>query len=529
MHTDLITLITLLSPAAFAVTAVISWFQPGLRPHMVSKMAMGSSFIAIISAAISVFFVYQYGLMQSSLIGINELGLSLRFDSLSIVMFSMIAIIGLVVIKFSLNYLDGDERQGRFIGRLAATITSVQLLVLAGNLGLLLISWVLTSISLHRLLLFYADRTGAVIAAKKKFIAARLADVCLLLSVSILYVQFGTGNLEVIFKEVEIILTSGNIPNTIEAAALLLAFAALLKSAQFPTHGWLIEVMETPTPVSALLHAGLLNAGPFLIIRMAFVMEASTYASILILLIGGFTALLASVAFLTQTSIKTALGYSSVAHMGFSLTVCGLGAYPVAMLHLVAHSFYKAHAFLSSGSIIDVFRGSKGKQLKRTGSPLKIGLGIVLAIGFFVGVANVWGIDPLKELPLLFIGGIIVMGLASLFTSALDSIGGIALFLRATALATLVATAFFTLESGASRLLAAQLPEMSKLNSVEIILMVVLLLAFGAVAFVQMLAPVLKNKLAFRALAVHLRNGFYANAVFDRMIGALRINSLKRF
>ncbi len=101
-------------------------------------MAMGSALVAIITAAISAFFVYHNGLIQSSMIGINELGLSLRIDSLSIVMFSMIAIIGLVVVKFSLNYLDGDERHGRFIGRLAATITSVQLLVLAGNLGLLL-------------------------------------------------------------------------------------------------------------------------------------------------------------------------------------------------------------------------------------------------------------------------------------------------------------------------------------------------------------------------------------------------------
>lgn len=527
MYLEFITSIILLSPIGFAATAIISWFQSGLRPHVVNKMAMGSALVAIITAAISAFFVYHNGLIQSSMIGINELGLSLRIDSLSIVMFSMIAIIGFVVVKFSLNYLDGDERHGRFIGRLAATITSVQLLVLAGNLGLLFISWVLTSISLHRLLLFYADRPGAIVAARKKFIAARLADVCLLLAVSFLYLQFGTGNLEIIFQEIKFSFSSLNTPNNIEAVALLLAFVALLKSAQFPTHGWLIEVMETPTPVSALLHAGLLNAGPFLLIRMAFVMEASTYASIFILLIGGFTALFASVAFLTQTSIKTALGYSSVAHMGFSLMMCGLGAYPVAMLHLVAHSFYKAHAFLSSGSIIDVFRGYKVKQVKRTGNPLKIALGIVLAIGLFAGFATVWGVDPLKELPLLFIGGIIVMGLSSLFIAALDSKVSIALFLRASVLAILVALAFFTLESTASHLFATQLPEASILNSVQVILMAVLLLAFGAVVFVQMLAPVLKTKLTYSALAVHLRNGFYANAMFDRIIGALRINHLK--
>ncbi len=528
MYLPYISLIPLLATVALIATSIASWFQPGLRPRLVKSMAVTSILISILSAAVSGFFLSRYGLLESPFAGINDLGFSLRLDPLSLVMFSMISVIGFVVVKFSLNYLDGDANQGRFIGRLAATITSVQLLVLSGNLGLLLISWMMTSISLHRLLVFYSDRPAAIVAARKKFIVARLADACLLGSVLILYRQFGTGNLEIIFTKIKPMLASGEIPASLEFAALFLAFAALLKSAQFPSHGWLIDVMETPTPVSALLHAGLLNAGPFLLIRMAYVVEASTYAPLLIIALGGFTALFASAAFLTQTSIKTALGYSSVAHMGFSLFVCAAGAYPVAMLHLVAHSFYKAHAFLSSGSVIDVMRASKIKQVKRTGSGIKIMTGIAIAIILFTAIALALGVDPTNDLALLLIGGVIVMGLSTLFTSALDTpgINGV-LLLRTSLLAGIVTVSFFTLEAGAKYLLTSQVPALSKINAVEIIFMGVFLLAFATVTFIQIQAPALASKPYYRSLSIHLKNGFYANALFDRMIGSLHIHNTR--
>lgn len=520
-------LLAVLAPLVFIATAIVSWFQPGLRPKLVKKMGMASTLLGMIVAAISCYFVVQHGLIETPLIGFNGLGLSLRLDAVSVTMLSMIAILGFIVMRFSLNYMDGDMRQGRFIGRLAATIAAVELLVLSGNLVLLMIAWILASVSLHRLLVFYHDRPGAIIAARKKYILARLGDACLLGAVLLLYLQFGTGNLEVIFQELKSSISSGMIQGSVEGAAILLALAALLKSAQFPTHGWLIEVMETPTPVSALLHAGLLNAGPFLIIRMAFVMEASSYATILLMTIGGFTALFASVAFLTQTSIKTALGYSSIAHMGFSLMVCGMGVYPAAMLHLVAHSFYKAHAFLSSGSVIDIIRSSKIKTAKRIGAPLRIALGIVLAAGVYAGFAFVWGIDPVEEFALLAIGGIIVMGMSRLFTSAIDSNGSMALVLRATVLSILVATAFFALESGTHHLLATQIPELRQFSLTEMIIISTILFTFGVAVFLQIVAPALSSKPFYRAMAVHLKNGFYANAVFDRMVGAFKVHTPK--
>jgi NAD(P)H-quinone oxidoreductase subunit 5 len=521
MNQTLLSIIALASPAVFLATALFSWFERGLRPSRVKRMAVASTWISIITAAISGFFVFNYGMLETALIGVGGLGISLRLDSISILMFSMIAIIGLIVVRYSLNYLDGDDRQGAFIGRLAATIASVQLFVLSGNLGILFLSWVLTSMSLHRLLIFYKERPGAVVAARKKFIVARLGDACLLAVVLLLYNQFETGNLEVIFTALKNAIAIGQTPEGIELAAVLLAAAALLKSAQFPLHGWLIEVMETPTPVSALLHAGLLNAGPFLIIRMAYVMEVSTYASAVLIVLGGFTALFASVVFLTQTSVKTALAYSSIAHMGFSLMTCGFGAYAASMLHLVAHSFYKAHAFLSSGSVIDTIRSSKVTAAKRIGSPVRIGLGILLGMGLYTSFAILWGIDLVKEGSLLVIGAIIALGLSRLFTSALDSNGGPKLILRASLLSLLVTVLFFTLESGMHQLLSGHVPELANPGILETILMGGLLLIFGVAVFIQIVAPVISATPFSKAWAIHLRNGLYMNTVFDRTVRSL--------
>ncbi|SIO02599.1 proton-conducting transporter transmembrane domain-containing protein [Algoriphagus halophilus] len=521
MLQNLLTSLTLVSPVVFILTAIVSWFQPGIRPFFLKKLATAASIISISIAALSGFFVAKYSLLESPFYGIADLGFSIRLDSLSVIMLNMIALLGFIVIRFSLNYLDGDSRHGTFIGRLAAAIASVQLLVLSGNLGILFIAWVLTSMSLHRLLVFYKERPGAIIAARKKFIVARLGDVSLLASVILLYSKFGTGNLEVLFQTIKTNLATGISMPGIELVAVLLALAAILKSAQFPTHGWLIEVMETPTPVSALLHAGLLNAGPFLIIRMAFVMDASTYASGILIGIGGFTALFASVVFLTQTSVKTALGYSSVAHMGFSLMTCGLGVYPAAMLHLVSHSFYKAHSFLSSGSVIEVIRASNVINSKRIGSPIRILMGALLALGLYSGFAMLWGIDPEKELSLLAIGGIIILGLTRLFTSALDSNGGKKLILKAIALSILVTLSFFTLESGAHFLLSSQVPELTQPNLFESILLGIMLMAFGITVFIQIITPTLSSNPTYLALAVHIRNGLYINTIFDRMVRSL--------
>ncbi|SHM64021.1 NAD(P)H-quinone oxidoreductase subunit 5 [Cyclobacterium lianum] len=527
MTENSLSFIALLSPLVFVATAVASWFQGGSKPRQILVLSKTASTISLLIVVLCCIFIIRHGSVSFSFWEMYGIGFGIRLDAISLAMSAMISLLGFVIIRFSTNYLDGDPKQGAFIGKLAATLASVQLLVLSGNLGLLFLSWVLTSISLHRLLVFYPERPGAQIAAKKKFILARFGDAALLLAIVLLYQLFGTGDLKVIFSS----LNSGAaLPGAawkLEISALLLALAAVLKSAQFPTHGWLIEVMETPTPVSALLHAGLLNAGPFLIIRMAYVMEAGEIAPLFLLLVGGITALFASVAYLTQTAIKTALGYSSVGHMGFSLMVCGLGVYPAAMLHLVAHSFYKAHAFLSSGSIIDLVRASKVKDETRDLAPSKVILGILMSVALYAGFVWLWGIDPQDELALMFVGAVIVMGLSKLFTTAFTRKVHASILGRAILLSLLVTTAFFSLESATGYLLGAQVPDMPVPDLAKTIVAGVMLLGFAIVVLIQILAPRIANKPQYQALAIHVRNGFYVNAWFDKKIGAYQIPSAK--
>jgi len=531
---DWLSVVVLVAPTSFVFAALTALLRPGPRPRLVERATLGAAVLGVGVALIAAILTIQNGLLLSPTLGIGGLGLSIRLDPLSVTMLAMIALLAFFIVRFSRTYLAGDPRQGVFLGRLAATIAAVEVLVLAGNLGLLVLAWVATSLSLHQLLVFYPERPGAVIAARKKFIAARIGDIGLITAAALLYARFGTGDLEAIFAGLRETLatpgalSTGAMPGTMGAAALLIAVAALLKSAQFPTHGWLVEVMETPTPVSALLHAGILNAGPFLVARLAYVVDGAALAQTLLIAFGGCTALFASTVLLTQPAIKVALGYSSAAHMGFMLLVCGLGVYPAAILHLVAHSFYKAHAFLSSGSVIDEVRTARVALPPRLGRPIRVAASILIAVGVYTGFAILWGIDLTADAALLAIGAILVMGLAQIIAPALDSAGGLAGTLRASGLAVAVAIAFFTLETGAHALLHSVLPDPIPPAPGRLALIAVVLFAFGAAVLLQIVSPVLPESPRRHRWAVHLRNGFYANAWFDRAVGALRTSSSRR-
>lgn len=480
--------------------------------------------LGIISSVSSLIIVLNVGTLQTPLLGFEGLGFSLRLDTLSTSFLTMISILGFVILKFSDNYIDGDQRKGIFFRRLAITIASVELLVLSGNLLQLIAFWVITSICLHYLLTFYKNRPQAIGAARKKFIVARIGDVSLLIAGLLIYFEVGSGELAVILERFQ---SMGSLSGPLIGASILLVIAAVLKSAQFPTHGWLIEVVETPTPVSALLHAGLLNAGPFLMVRMGFLMTESTPASIMLIVIGGFTALFASIVYMTQPSVKIALGYSSVAHMGFSLLICGFSVPTAAILHVVAHSFYKAHAFLSSGSVIDAVRARKIAVSKRKGSIVRITLGIGLALGVYTLTCYLWGIYPGEDFGLMVTGAIIVMGISQVTVAGLDIESNLYTLITTMGIAMLVACSFFTLEQGASVFLNGQLPTNFEPNLAIRIASVVVISCYALAVFLQLITPAMKRSSLGYQLGIHLRNGLYVNVIFDRLIGSLKNEKFK--
>lgn len=512
-----IVLLTLIVPFMFFMGGLLYRFYKNSSPEFFRKTSVfitaGGILIATFSV-LSIFFgnsLYQWSFGR----GIYEM--SFRLDSLGAVMLSMIVLLAFIVMRYSLNYLDGDSRQHIFLSRLCMTIAPVLLMVLSGSLGALLFAWVWTSFSLQQLLIFYRDRPRARLAVRKKFIVARIGDLCLSASFILLYVTFDSANLQTIFDSFSIQSIASPV---FEIATLLLCIAAILKSAQFPTYGWLIEVMETPTPVSALLHAGLLNAGPFLIVRMAALINMSQLAPVILITVGGGTALIASVAFLTQPAIKTALGYSSVAHMGFMLLICGLGVYPAAILHLVAHSFYKAHAFLSSGSVVDSVKTDRVNIPQRSGRPSRIILGLATSMIMYLAFAYLWGATELS-FALWATGLIIVLGTSQILIPVLDSAGKWQVIFLACMMSSMVTLAFFSLESSMHAILNSQLPPLRSLNNVALIMAILVLFAFTLTIIFQSIVPPKKRATFLHQLAIHFRHGFYANSWFDRLVYAL--------
>ncbi|MGQ3076151.1 MAG: proton-conducting transporter transmembrane domain-containing protein, partial [Ferrovibrionaceae bacterium] len=244
-------LLPLAAPLFLLLAALFASSRPGRRAPHVAAVAERAAMSALAIAAGSLVLLLLQGPGDSALIGSAGIGLSARLDVISVTMLLLVSFVGWIVLRYSRTLLDGEARQGAFTGWLCAALAAVLLLVQAGNLVQLLGAWIATSFALHRLLLFYPERIGAQRAARKKRLFAVLGALSLAGSVLLMSVAFGTTDIAAI----NTMARTGDVSWHAPAAAGLLALAALLKSAQFPTHGWLTEVMEAPTPVSALLHA----------------------------------------------------------------------------------------------------------------------------------------------------------------------------------------------------------------------------------------------------------------------------------
>jgi NAD(P)H-quinone oxidoreductase subunit 5 len=507
-----------LAPLALAVVALLAALKLLRSVDLIFRLgrlvAIGVFFVSLYSGAL----VFTSGAMVSPLIGIGEVGISLRLDALSVAMTWLVAFLGALLIQFSRNYLDGDPRQQVFFSRLYLTISAVLLMVLAGNLWQLALGWIGTSLALHELLILYPERPRALRAARKKFVIARIGDVCLIGAAVLIGWAFGSTDLGAIHAAASAALRDGNVPGSVSLAALLIVFAAVLKSAMFPFHGWLLEVMETPTPVSALLHAGLLNAGIFLIVRFGEVVFVSTPALIVLIAVGGFTALFASSAMITQSSVKVSLAYSSAAHMGFMLMMCGFGAHTVAIMHLVAHSCYKAHAFLSSGSVIEYVQNTGMQKLNTAPRPLSLLVNLLTALAVFLVVATMLGIDVMKRPGETALISIFMLAVAYLLVKGNSDKAPISVVGRTVLMAVLVTLAFFTLELVGAALLGSVVAVFPAPDAPTMATMVLAVLAFATVTLLSALLPALVQRRAWQALYVHLKHGLYANALFDRFL-----------
>lgn len=334
-------------------------------------------------------------------------------DRLGLAMATLISLLALVIVEYSRRYLDGEQGQKRYILALLGTLTAVAVVVTTHDVYVLVAAWIISSLCLHQLLTFYRDRPMAQVVAHKKFLASRLADLCLIAATVLLVSASGDSAIAVILDEVAARLqTNGALGWDLQLASVLLVLAVILKSAQLPVHGWLIQVMEAPTPVSALLHAGVVNLGGFVLLRFAPLLSAAPVAHTLLVVIGGLTAVLAGLVMMTRISIKVRLAWSTCAQMGLMLLECGLGLYELALVHLLAHSLYKAYAFLEAG---DTVSRARQQSLQPRSSPAKPKIALVALVVAGVWLALLHGLWsmllPAHQLPLIALG-ILTIGLA---------------------------------------------------------------------------------------------------------------------
>ncbi len=454
----------------------------------------------------------------------GPLHLGVYCDNLSAVVLTLVAFLLAVVTRYSVHYLSGDPGQGRFSKWLGLTGGSVLAIVISGNLIQFALAWSATSLSLHQLLLFYPERPGAVLAARKKFIISRMGDASLLAVIVLVFHKFQTWDFTGIFAAARQLHASG-LPSDagdISVICFLLVAGAMLKSAQFPFHSWLPDTMETPTPVSALMHAGIINAGGFLIIRLSPLVTLSPGAMSTLALFGAFTALFASLVMLTHASVKRSLAFSTVAQMGFMMLECGLGAFGLAVLHLVAHSLYKAHAFLASGSIISAAKSAWAPPERATSGRLPLVGAFVMAGGMALGGAWVFGRDYRQEPASLLLGCAFVMALAyalwNLWSRSLNR--KLAVF--GTALTGAIVVVYFWLHKIFDSVLGEKPWENTQLHSWPgLVLMATLLLLFLFVLIIQTELPNWAHRPFFQTVYVHARNGFYFNTLANRTVTAL--------
>lgn len=344
------------------------------------KIAQFATAIAVLLSCISWVFILSGRTIPLAKAWINQ-GL------LNVTMLVLISFIAFIVLSYAKTNFEENVDNQRFLRWFLLTVVAVMVTVSSNNLIVFWLAWVAISLSMHQLLTFYPNRYRATLAAHKKFIFARLAELCLAAAFGLMYAQHKTLLISSILDAYPATLLSWQQ----QLAAAFLAVAALIKCAQLPIHGWLIQVVESPTPVSALLHAGVINMGGFLLLSFAPLFSQAQVAQWIVLIIAGITTVIAALVMMTRISIKVRLAWSTTAQMGLMLVECALALYELAFLHLLAHSCYKAYAFLNSGHAVDdalqrQFVGSSKPSLMTWLISLMVTILLLCTLNFAVGL-----------------------------------------------------------------------------------------------------------------------------------------------
>ena len=317
----------------------------------------------------------------------------LLFDPLTAVFVLLITGVGSLIHLYAVGYMAHDEGRRRFFGYFNLFVAAMLLLVLGNNYVMLYLGWEGVGLASYLLISFWYNRPSAATAGKKAFLMNRVGDAGFAIAIFLMLAQLGTVNYNQVFSQVGA-LTTG----TVLVLGLLLLLGACGKSGQFPLQAWLPDAMEGPTPVSALIHAAtMVTAGVYLIARSNPIFSANSTLQLIVVSVGALTLLMGCIIGAAKDDIKRVLAWSTVSQIGYMFLGVGLGggAYALAIIHLLAHGFFKANMFLGAGSVmhgmqdqVDIRRfGGLAKYMKITWLTFMMGwlaiIGLPPLSGFF--------------------------------------------------------------------------------------------------------------------------------------------------
>lgn len=332
--------------------------------RLTTRLTWGLFGLAVV-AAVLVFATDWTGPLTTSAVSLHPLG---------IVMTLLITLISGIVHSFSTRYMQSDPQLTRFAGNLSALTGAILLLVLTAHLVVFALAWLATTLLLTQLIGHFKNWSAAQASARRMRAVFLAGDAALITGLSLL--AFSAGSVEL--GTVTAAAAQSN-SWLVLLAALLIMIGGMARSAIVPFHSWLLNSMTAPTPVSAMMHAGLVNAGGFVVVRFHEVFLAVPTVLNLLFYFGAATALLGTSTMLVRGDVKRALGGSTIGQMGFMMMQCGLGAFAHAIYHLAAHGLYKASFFLSVGSTVGQKQKDKGSH--QPSHIAAITLGALLAAG----------------------------------------------------------------------------------------------------------------------------------------------------
>ena len=351
--------IVLIIPIIPVIIALYIWFLD--KKELMPKVSFMFSSLVVVLGIYGSYYVMS---TDNEIIGFGGL---LVYNELSSILVVYVAVLGLVIRRYATKYMWDEAGYKRFFILLNFIFSAIYLLVMSNNLIVLTLGWQLMSISLYLLVSFNVSSNAAVKNGGWTMITHKVADILFIIAIVLTYKTFGSFDLTELSQEWGRMYSDESANNSmIYIIGLLFLFAAMMKSAIMPFHHWLPYTSAAPTPVSALMHAGVVNVGAILLNKLAFLIILSPMVLNIAFVMGLITAIFASILMLVVSDIKRSLGYSTVGQMGYMIMEIGLGAFSLAIYHLMLHGIFKASLFLGSGSAINHARSEPNVPRKLT-------------------------------------------------------------------------------------------------------------------------------------------------------------------